>query len=529
MALPRSEFILPAHITIAELKTKLYAIANWQTEPTISFTRTYFDSHDWRLFHADSVLSIECHDNHSFELSWQVGKSYAAIHHLQLTQLPRFAWDLPNSPIQAKLEKILDLRALLPMVSMDVTCHPLLLLNQDQKTVLRVFLEENRMSSRPQTTSFIENRLYVVAVKGYQKPIKKITKFITKELSLSAASNSLLISSLGAIQTRHPGDYTSKPHLEIDAQMSANIAVKRILQHLFTMQRANEEGLKADLDTEFLHDFRVAIRRTRSVLSQLKIILPNALLDKFKPEFAWLSQITSTKRDLDVYLLKFANYSAELSHEDRQHLAPLFEFLQRQQQTELRRLVKRLDSKRYQTFLSDWNTALTTDWPADQSTISIKAVADKRIWKTYRKLLVRGQIITDDTPAEALHDLRKLGKKLRYLLEFFQSLYAQKKIRRLIKSLKKLQDNLGEFQDFEVQASTLRQYSQQLTDKNKLSADSLIAVGILIADLERRQQQARDEFAQTFAEFSRKKNAMQFKALFKTQQPDTTLAHLSDV
>ena len=34
-----------------------------------------------------------------------------------------------------------------------------------------------------------------------------------------------------------------------------------------------------------------------------------------------------------------------------------------------------------------------------------------------------GRAIDDDSPAEDLHELRKVGKELRYLLEFFASLY----------------------------------------------------------------------------------------------------------
>ena len=37
---------------------------------------------------------------------------------------------------------------------------------------------------------------------------------------------------------------------------------------------ANEPGLRANLDTEFLHDFRVAVRRTRALLGQIKQVFP---------------------------------------------------------------------------------------------------------------------------------------------------------------------------------------------------------------------------------------------------------------
>jgi len=62
--------------------------------------------------------------------------------------------------------------------------------------------------------------------------------------------------------------------------------------------RQNEDGIKADYDTEFLHDYRVSLRKVRSVLSLFKgenIALKQAFSDIMKG--------TNQLRDLDVYLL----------------------------------------------------------------------------------------------------------------------------------------------------------------------------------------------------------------------------------
>ena len=63
-----------------------------------------------------------------------------------------------------------------------------------------------------------------------------------------------------------------------------------------------------------------------------------------------------------------------------------------------------------------------------------------------------GAAIDDASPPEALHDLRKKGKELRYLLEFFAGLYPAEVVKPMVKTLKALQDTLGRFQDREVQA-----------------------------------------------------------------------------
>ena len=73
-----------------------------------------------------------------------------------------------------------------------------------------------------------------------------------------------------------------------------------------------------------------------------------------------------------------------------------------------------------------------------------------------------GKAIDDDSPAEDLHELRKVGKELRYLLEFFASLYPPEVVKPFVKTLKGLQDQLGRFQDHEVQANALRELAPEV-------------------------------------------------------------------
>ncbi len=62
-----------------------------------------------------------------------------------------------------------------------------------------------------------------------------------------------------------------------------------------------------------------------------------------------------------------------------------------------------------------------------------------------------------DTEDEVVHQLRINCKKLRYLMEFFAPLFPENEIKTLIKALKLLQDNLGNFNDYSVQQIFLRQ------------------------------------------------------------------------
>jgi CHAD domain-containing protein len=309
---------------------------------------------------------------------------------------------------------------------------------------------------------------------------------------------------------------SAKPVLPLQPDMPAGEAVRRILQRLLEAMEANEEGTRADRDPEFLHDFRVAVRRTRSALSQLKAVLPPPVLERFRPEFAWLGEVTGPTRDLDVFLLCFADYRQSLPAEFGDALEPFGRFLAVHQRTEQRWLVEMLASPRYLQLKKDWAAVLAGFDPQASPPAAgqpVVEIAGKRIRKVLRRAIREGEAIGDDSPAEDLHELRKTCKKLRYLLEFFQDLYPPQKIVRLIKSLKILQDNLGEFQDLQVQSAALQKFADQMAAEGE-APRSLLAMGMLIEGLQHRQKRAREELTGRFAAFSRRKNLRLFDELF---------------
>ena len=304
--------------------------------------------------------------------------------------------------------------------------------------------------------------------------------------------------------------------------MRSDVAGQIILRHLLAALKANEAGLRADLDSEFLHDFRVAVRRTRSALGQVKGIFPPEVVDRFAPRFAWLGQITGPTRDLDVYLLNFDQYKASLPASIRDDLNPLYDFLQARQKQVHQAMVKALDSPDYRKLIEEWSEFLVAPLPeqpsASNALLPIRELADRRIWRIYRRILKNGRAIGPDARAEALHELRKQCKKLRYLMEFFQSLYPKNRIKRLIRILKGLQDNLGDHQDFEVQEQTLKAFSREMMTSGSVPSETLLAMGILVQNLDQRRYRARDEFAGRFADFESADHQALFRALFGSRR-----------
>ena len=301
--------------------------------------------------------------------------------------------------------------------------------------------------------------------------------------------------------------------------------MRTVLARLVEIMAANHIGTVADIDTEFLHDFRVAVRRTRSMLGQMKAAIPAATLKQFRPEFDWLGAVTGPTRDLDVYMLKFDDYIAPLNEAVRRDLAPLRKHILRRQHQEQRNLSRAISTKRYQALIADWKKALCSSWKSGAQSWRggdpAEAVAGQRILKILKRALRQGKALTDDSPASAVHELRITCKKLRYMMEFFKSLYPAAEIDELTGALKELQDNLGDFQDYEVHRVELYAFAVEMAAQKTARPRTLVAIGQLAESLAGRQRLARADLGRRFAGFAAKKNIERFRALFQPPERST--------
>ena len=133
--------------------------------------------------------------------------------------------------------------------------------------------------------------------------------------------------------------------------------------------------------------------------------------------------------------------------------------------------------------------------------------------KAHRQVLSLGGAITDSSPPERLHDLRKRCKELRYALEFFASLADPASHRQAVRDLKGLQDCLGTFQDCQVQQAVLRSAAAGMMAAHDVPAAALLAMGEAAGQLGRAERAARAEFAGRFAAFASQASQQRFALL----------------
>jgi CHAD domain-containing protein len=307
--------------------------------------------------------------------------------------------------------------------------------------------------------------------------------------------------------------------VELSFQQPADAAAAEVLRALLAAVEANLSGAVDDPDSEALHDLRVAVRRSRSVQRELKRVFPAVELAHFRAEFRWVQGVTGPARDLDVYVTGFDELGALVPAAMRDDLDPLLEALRRHRSEARDEMAAGLRGTRFTTLMGEW-PALLELLPsmrvADRQDAKrpIGELAGARIAKVYTRMVKMGGAIGPQSPPEALHELRKQGKELRYLLELFGApLYPKKVVKPMVKSLKALQDVLGRHQDRQVQQAMLRSLSGEIAALPDAPA-TLMAVGALLAALAEDARVTRDQFAERFDAFASKRQRALVKDTF---------------
>ncbi len=499
----------------------------------VSLRRLWLDTFDWRLYHSGLTLEqISSRGTTDLVLTGRDGTVIAADHLApprrrggrapgeggQAPGAPgedgRVTWPgklevLPLGPLRDHLAPVVGIRALLPVARAVSSVRENRVLNADDKTIARVAVD--RMSVTYPAAGALPPRLAVTALRGYQPQALRLAELLTAVPGVSEGSQSALEAALAAAG-RRPGDYSSKINVRLTPRMPASAAMSALMTTLLDTLEANVNGTIRDLDTEFLHDLRIAVRRTRSALKLAGDALPDGMAQRFGPEFKWLGDLTTPTRDLDVYLLGYSGMAAGLIAATPDELEPFHDHLQRSRTAAQRLLARGLRSARFSRLTKEWRQALTAA-AAARTRPSVARLAASRISRAHRRVIRDGSAITAASPPTSLHELRKRCKELRYLLELFGSLYDPGELWRAVRDLKALQDCLGEFQDMQVQHEELRAFAAQMLAERSAPAGTLLAMGEIAAGLATRQRRARSDFAGRFRDFASPASQGRFHSL----------------
>jgi inorganic triphosphatase YgiF len=250
---------------------------------------------------------------------------------------------------------------------------------------------------------------------------------------------------------RHSGHAVYAEPIELKRDMEAGEAFRIIGRSTVRHFAANSDAVQ-NLEPEGIHQMRVGLRRLRAAISLFSHALPGRRTEKIKVELKWLTKELAPAREIDVFVKEKVSPAIGEVTPRRGGNAIKSDFNARRAKAR-ERARKALNSERCRVLLIDvleWIEARPNDF-RKQGSSPIGQFAVDMLHRRAKKLLKEGRDL-EKLSAHERHRFRIRIKKIRYAVEFFESLFPSKRdrkqIARLSKHLKKIQDALGSLNDF---------------------------------------------------------------------------------
>ncbi len=290
------------------------------------------------------------------------------------------------------------------------------------------------------------------------------------------------------------------------------LSVCEFYQSAFSSACELQSGILLDNDNEYLHQYRVGLRRVHSIASTMKAFRKEVSHQNFILSLSVLIKETNPLRDLDVYLMKSALFYPLLSKKYHPGLDQFRADITRLRQEEFYRVTEWFASRHYQQScdnIAQHIATLSATVEQEYRQENCARYGYKAINQHYNNVAEQADSIDTKSKDKAIHRLRIGCKKLRYLLEFYLPVLDSTKYQRQLRKLKSLQNCLGEFNDTSVQTHFLKAYLKQRQTTSPVHD----AVSQLKNLNKNQHLKARKQLLDKIAVLSDKKTAKAFKHL----------------
>jgi CHAD domain-containing protein len=420
--------------------------------------------------------------------------------------------------VATELQPIVGVRRLLRTVELDLRGFVLDVLDGRGKTVARVTISAAR-ARRPNRGRWraATTLVTVAGLPGRDREFRRVREVVERQPRLQRSRAGLQALALQAVGAIVPPDL-SRLGLDLSPSQRADAGLREVHRRLVAVMRANEAGLRDALDTEFLHDYRVALRRTRSLLGQIKDVFPAGRVEHFREEFGWLGAVTGPARDLDVLMLALR----PVPDDPGGYIPMLRRNIAERKRRAQRAMLKHLDSPRCRRLFGEWTRFLaeTSPTPPDPAHASrpFAAVVSSRVRRVYRRLHERAALITDQSPPTALHRIRIAAKRLRYVADLTRSAQEGGAAVDAITALKNLQAVLGDYNDTVVHERLLLEAGRDMVEGHPERVRVRRSIGRLVAELRARRASLQPRVLRQLRRFCSHHVRSEFRRLFKASR-----------
>ena len=224
-----------------------------------------------------------------------------------------------------------------------------------------------------------------------------------------------------------------------------------------------EEYLKTS-DEEALHQMRVNMRKTRSLLKLLNSIFDESIARHFSKNFKTLANSTNLKRDIDVFLEFLKN---------QKKATKLIDVLKAQKSDQDDLIKSILTDTKSDEIFRDWEIFLKEDsdfYKGEDYDEPIKKVVAKALRVQILKLKKDLLSLNSEQENSLFHETRIELKRFRYLIENFIDLFALKSLEKCKERAKEIQESFGDLQDRDIWLSILADIEGKDSDIDEISA-----------------------------------------------------------
>ena len=232
-------------------------------------------------------------------------------------------------------------------------------------------------------------------------------------------------------------------------------AARQVLLAEFVQMLEREAGSRTGADIEDVHQMRVAIRRTRSLMKLLESRFKHKIIKAYDNDLRSIMRVLGPLRDLDVMIHDLEVYQSALSDEKAAVVQEIIEALEQRRVVARRRLIQTLNDKHYRRFIKRYSQFLTTPGAGTRTLdgnkvepYQVRHVLPPMIFE-HRAAVRAYDVVLDTADVDTLHALRIEFKELRYVISLFSNMLDDS-IKDYIEELKKIQDHLGRLNDISI-------------------------------------------------------------------------------
>jgi CHAD domain-containing protein len=358
---------------------------------------------------------------------------------------------IPVKKIRSRVDRMIWPRKLIDQV-MIRTERRLFRLASRRGARIELAFDASRFQARGLNAKRTARRLYEMEaelIRGKSDELVRISRHLGELTACRPSATSKLETAMERLKIAPPSKKPPKK-LTVQTQDRYDLALRKIIS--FQLQRFDEHlpGLLLDIDTEFVHQARVATRRMRSALGLFKGALPERTAERYRADLGTIASSLGDVRDLDVFLLNLPGFFAKIESSTEEERRSLEQWVIDHRAGALEKLKASLDSRRTRAFRSRlWNylgSPLPKRPRAPLATRRLGEVAPGVILEHFNAVIELGRKAMQRPKLKNFHKVRIEMKKLRYSCEFVAPAYGDS-LEAFIEQTVHVQDCLGELQD----------------------------------------------------------------------------------